>query len=160
MSDPSSSADPGSSGSPEEESVSGTNSKILSVTKNFFGRACFWAIVYSIGYYKFSVFWIFIPLSVNYFLFKLGDDGDGDDADEDLEHKPINSVTDLPRWVYFPDTDRAEWLNKLVGQLWPALQEHVTIRYTIEWLRDKVPSFCSGGHEVESRPERHIQVFT
>lgn len=110
----------------EKESQAG--SKILSITKSFVGTACFWAIVYSIGYYKFSVAWIVVPLSVN-LLFKIATRSSEAEEEEELEHKPINSVADLPRWVYFPDSDRAEWLNKLIGQLWPALQDHVNVRY-------------------------------
>ncbi len=43
-------------------------------------------------------------------------------------------MTDLPRWVYFPDTERVEWINKLVRQLWPSTQEVVdrTLREATE----------------------------
>ena len=117
------------SAQPSEEEESQTNSKILSITKNFVGRACFWAIVYSIGYYQFNVAWIILPLSVN-LIYKITTREKAFELEEDdKDHKPINSVTDLPRWVYFPDTDRAGWLNKIILQLWPALQEHVDIRY-------------------------------
>ncbi|CAB4056391.1 unnamed protein product [Lepeophtheirus salmonis] len=28
-------------------------------------------------------------------------------------------LEDLPSWVFFPDRDRAEWLNSIIKQLWP-----------------------------------------
>ncbi|XP_013789518.1 extended synaptotagmin-3-like, partial [Limulus polyphemus] len=28
-------------------------------------------------------------------------------------------LEDLPTWVFFPDTERVEWINKIVHQLWP-----------------------------------------
>ncbi|XP_022257901.1 extended synaptotagmin-2-like, partial [Limulus polyphemus] len=32
---------------------------------------------------------------------------------------------DLPTWVYFPDTERAEWLNKIIRQMWPYVGHYV-----------------------------------
>ena len=32
---------------------------------------------------------------------------------------------DLPSWVYFPDKERAEWLNNIMKQLWPYVNEYV-----------------------------------
>jgi len=29
-------------------------------------------------------------------------------------------VSDLPSWVFFPDSERTEWANKIIVQLWPA----------------------------------------
>lgn len=35
-------------------------------------------------------------------------------------------VTDLPRWVYFPDTERVEWVNRLLRQVWPSARAAVS----------------------------------
>ncbi|XP_064343208.1 extended synaptotagmin-2 isoform X2 [Camelus dromedarius] len=41
---------------------------------------------------------------------------------------------DLPAWVHFPDTERAEWLNKTVKQMWPFICQFMEklFRETIE----------------------------
>lgn len=28
-------------------------------------------------------------------------------------------LNDLPAWVFFPDVERCEWLNRILKQLWP-----------------------------------------
>eukprot|EP00081_Caenorhabditis_elegans_P027437 NP_741181.1 Extended SYnapTotagmin homolog [Caenorhabditis elegans] len=33
-------------------------------------------------------------------------------------------LQDLPAWVQFPDTERVEWLNKVIHQLWPYVGEY------------------------------------
>merc|ERR1719354_483913 len=30
--------------------------------------------------------------------------------------------TSLPSWIYFPDVERAEWINRIIKQLWPSIQ--------------------------------------
>ena len=35
--------------------------------------------------------------------------------------KYIQSRIELPAWVQFPETERAEWLNSLVAEVWPRL---------------------------------------
>ena len=32
---------------------------------------------------------------------------------------------DLPSWVFFPDKERAEWVNNIMKQLWPYVNEFV-----------------------------------
>ena len=34
-------------------------------------------------------------------------------------------VDELPSWVYFPDKERAEWLNNIIKQLWPNVNTYV-----------------------------------
>ena len=31
---------------------------------------------------------------------------------------------DLPSWVFFPDKERAEWVNNIMKQLWPYVNEY------------------------------------
>ena len=37
-------------------------------------------------------------------------------------HRRMNS-DDLPSWVFFPDKERAEWVNNIMKQLWPYVNE-------------------------------------
>ncbi|XP_071788056.1 extended synaptotagmin-2-like isoform X1 [Asterias amurensis] len=61
------------------------------------------------------------------------------------ERQTIRSaVNNLPSWVYFPDTERAEWLNKMVKQLWPYIEGYVAsmLRDTVEPAVQKaLPSY-------------------
>ncbi|KAM7121479.1 extended synaptotagmin-2 isoform 1-T1 [Molossus nigricans] len=43
-------------------------------------------------------------------------------------------ASDLPAWVHFPDTERAEWLNKTVKHMWPFICQFIEklFRETIE----------------------------
>ncbi|XP_043475067.1 extended synaptotagmin-1 isoform X2 [Leptopilina heterotoma] len=34
-------------------------------------------------------------------------------------------MDELPSWVYFPDFDRAEWLNKILYKVWPSINHFV-----------------------------------
>ncbi|XP_052803899.1 extended synaptotagmin-2-like isoform X2 [Mya arenaria] len=34
-------------------------------------------------------------------------------------------VEDLPSWVFFPDVERAEWMNKIIDQMWPFIGDYV-----------------------------------
>ncbi|CAI5446597.1 unnamed protein product [Caenorhabditis angaria] len=36
----------------------------------------------------------------------------------------LAQLQDLPAWVQFPDTERVEWINKVVHQLWPYIGEY------------------------------------
>ncbi|XP_029846533.2 extended synaptotagmin-2 [Ixodes scapularis] len=37
----------------------------------------------------------------------------------------LATLEDLPAWVFFPDTERAEWVNKILGQFWPFVGNYV-----------------------------------
>ncbi|KAJ8961097.1 hypothetical protein NQ318_008773 [Aromia moschata] len=36
----------------------------------------------------------------------------------------LDSIDDLPAWVYFPDIERAEWVNKMIKQFWPNINSY------------------------------------
>ncbi|XP_033227436.1 extended synaptotagmin-1 isoform X2 [Belonocnema kinseyi] len=37
----------------------------------------------------------------------------------------VSRLDELPSWVYFPDFDRAEWLNKILYKVWPSVNHFV-----------------------------------
>lgn len=45
-------------------------------------------------------------------------------------------VDEVPSWVFFPDKERAEWLNKVLKQVWPYFCRYMNnmIKETIEPL--------------------------
>jgi Ca2+-dependent lipid-binding protein len=44
---------------------------------------------------------------------------------------------DLPAWVQFPDTERIEWVNKVIQQLWPYIGEYAKT-FMIEFIEPQV----------------------
>ncbi|KFM62535.1 Extended synaptotagmin-3, partial [Stegodyphus mimosarum] len=56
----------------------------------------------------------------------------------------LAQLTDLPSWVFFPETERAEWLNKILRQLWPYVGIYVKemLKETMEpSIRGSLPSY-------------------
>ncbi|XP_027052448.1 extended synaptotagmin-2-A-like isoform X2 [Pocillopora damicornis] len=55
-------------------------------------------------------------------------------------------MEDLPSWVFFPDVERAEWLNKMLVQLWPYINDMVVkiLKEQVEpEIQKNVPGFLS-----------------
>lgn len=42
-------------------------------------------------------------------------------------------LNDLPAWVFFPDVERCEWLNRIIKQVWPNANQ-----FTRNLLKEKV----------------------
>jgi len=38
----------------------------------------------------------------------------------------LGKVSELPAWVFFPDFERAEWVNRMLSMLWPSLCHYTT----------------------------------
>ncbi|XP_047404992.1 extended synaptotagmin-1 isoform X1 [Sciurus carolinensis] len=71
------------------------------------------------------------------------------DDEERLTAKTLYmSHRELPAWVSFPDVEKAEWLNKIMGQVWPFLGQ-----YMEKLLAETVAPAVRG-----SNP--HLQTFT
>nr|XP_058936431.1 extended synaptotagmin-1 isoform X2 [Kogia breviceps] len=71
------------------------------------------------------------------------------DDEERLTAKTLYmSHRELPAWVSFPDVEKAEWLNKIVAQVWPFLGQ-----YMEKLLAETVAPAVRG-----SNP--HLQTFT
>lgn len=34
-------------------------------------------------------------------------------------------LDEVPSWVFFPDQERAEWVNKILKQMWPNLRVYI-----------------------------------
>ncbi|KER31423.1 hypothetical protein T265_02335 [Opisthorchis viverrini] len=96
--------------------------------------------LWGIGYMGFSGAWVALG-SVGYFFIKLARSRRAKltsslKAIGENEKQFIIqnfSVRDLPSWVYFPDVERAEWLNKVIKRLWPYICDYATdlIRQTV-----------------------------
>ncbi|VDM85348.1 unnamed protein product [Strongylus vulgaris] len=55
----------------------------------------------------------------------------------------LAQLQDLPAWVQFPDTERVEWMNKVIHQLWPYVGEYAKVFLTdfiIPQVKAQMPS--------------------
>ena len=58
----------------------------------------------------------------------------------------VEKIKDLPSWVYFSDTEKAEWLNEITSHMWPYVSEMVEkiMKETVEPAMQKnMPSALS-----------------
>jgi len=49
------------------------------------------------------------------------------------EQVVLAKLQDLPSWVHFPDVERAEWLNKMLKQMWPYVGDYVKNLLKTQW---------------------------
>ncbi|CAH8853665.1 unnamed protein product [Trichobilharzia szidati] len=91
----------------------------LSLSWDYFKFLLTCASIYGVGYFRLSVSWVLLG-SLGYFVIrhtknknsKLISSLKAIGEDEKAFIIQNFSVRDLPSWVYFPDVERAEWLNK------------------------------------------------
>ncbi|XP_023313110.1 extended synaptotagmin-2-like isoform X2 [Anoplophora glabripennis] len=88
-------------------------------------------IIYFIGYMNWSISWIIIPIIISIF--------NDERKRKSLKRRNLireaalrsekdvilENIGDLPAWVYFPDIERAEWMNRIIKQLWPNVNHYV-----------------------------------
>ncbi|OPJ85325.1 condensin-2 complex subunit G2 [Patagioenas fasciata monilis] len=97
--------------------------------------------VYVLGYLGLSFSWVLIALCGLFWIrrhrggktSRLGRALAFLEDEEEAVRLSVSSA-DLPAWVHFPDTERAEWLNKTVKQMWPFVCQFIEklFRETIE----------------------------
>ena len=105
-----------------------TEGVIVDAGKSCLRHASVWSFVYILGYYNVGLFWILAPL----FISAVFEDDilewlkSGKKEKEDkVETKILARVNDVPTWVFFPDFERAEWINKILQNVWPNVEEYV-----------------------------------
>jgi len=80
-------------------------------------------IIWGWGYFNFSIAWLIAPIAISVWKTERKKDNElravvAQAAVLAKEKELILSrIDELPSWVYFPDFDRAEWLNKVHGLL-------------------------------------------
>ncbi|XP_037372446.1 extended synaptotagmin-2 isoform X2 [Talpa occidentalis] len=75
---------------------------------------------------------------------------------------------DLPAWVHFPDTERAEWLNKTVKHMWPFICQFIeklfreTIEPAVRGANTHLSTFSFSKVDVGQQPLRinGVKVYT
>ncbi|CAF1631558.1 unnamed protein product [Rotaria magnacalcarata] len=107
-----------------------TEADLISLLKRYLEIVGLVVIVWILGYFHLSVSWILLVVLVYLFrqrqraLFK-------------ERHKMLNEINnneeqyikarldELPSWVFFPDVERAEWLNRIIKLAWPYANKYL-----------------------------------
>ncbi|XP_053115146.1 extended synaptotagmin-2 isoform X2 [Hemicordylus capensis] len=88
--------------------------------------------------------------------------------DEERAVKLAVSTGDLPAWVHFPDTERAEWLNKTVKHMWPFICQFIeklfreTIEPAVRGANSRLSTFSFTKIDLGNQPLRinGVKVYT
>jgi len=98
----------------------------------FVKKASQWGIIYLWGYYGLSPGWLVAPLILSVLRYQWKKEKEfqisSAQATARASEKEIilARVQDLPAWVFFPDFERVEWLNRVLDQLWPSIGHFIT----------------------------------
>ncbi|XP_017091848.2 extended synaptotagmin-2 isoform X2 [Drosophila bipectinata] len=96
--------------------------------------------IYLVGYMGWSVAWLIAPVILSVAREQLAKTSekkrDIAKASALASEKDVilARIDELPAWVYFPDVERCEWLNKILKQVWPNANHfaRVLVKETIE----------------------------
>jgi Ca2+-dependent lipid-binding protein len=115
---------------------------IVSFAKKVGLRTLAWVGVYLLGYFDFSIAWMVTPLLLSVLRDqwkkekrkKLTAAREAALTNEQAMIEARMDADELPSWVFFPDKERAEWINSILKQLWPYVNEYVrdTLFNTVE----------------------------
>ncbi|XP_028394171.1 extended synaptotagmin-3-like isoform X2 [Dendronephthya gigantea] len=123
---------------------------VISFLKYFGGGFLVW----SVGHWDFNYAWLLSSIAF-YTLWKCykKDKKLGIKLEpEIIDANDASRMKDLPNWVFFPDVERAEWLNKFVAQLWPYVNEMVIkiLKETVEpKIQESVPGMLKSIYFTE-----------
>ncbi|CAF1168043.1 unnamed protein product [Rotaria sordida] len=107
-----------------------TEGDLISMIKRYLEIVGLVLIVWIFGYFQFSVSWILLIVFI--YLFRKRQR-----AQFKERHKMLNEMNnneeqyirarldELPSWVFFPDVERAEWLNRIIKQVWPYANKYL-----------------------------------
>ncbi|XP_053969538.1 extended synaptotagmin-2 isoform X1 [Anastrepha ludens] len=108
-----------------ERAVASSSDGIFSVLYTVFKKVAIVGSIYLVGYMGWSVAWLIAPVILSVAR---------DEFRKTTEHKRniakasamasekdviLARIDELPAWVYFPDVERCEWVNKILKQVWP-----------------------------------------
>ena len=113
------------------------SSMLLTIAKKLGLRSLAWLGVYLLGYWDFSLAWMVTPLLLSVLRdtwkkekrARLTAAREAALSNEQAMLEARMNAEELPAWVFFPDKDRAEWLNRILKQLWPYINQYV--RHTL-----------------------------
>ncbi|XP_012938317.1 extended synaptotagmin-2 [Aplysia californica] len=117
---------------------------LLNSVQRYFKLAGVVLGIWLVGYTRFSVSWLLLLLVVyvwkeRHTKAKKHRTAIAQEIARDEKSVILARVEDLPSWVNFPDVERAEWINKILDQMWPYIGEYVE-----KILRDSVEGSVRG----------------
>ncbi|CAF2252498.1 unnamed protein product [Rotaria magnacalcarata] len=107
-----------------------TEGDLIVLTKKYLEIVGLVFFVWLLGYFHFSVSWILLAVFI--YLFR-----QRQRAQSKQRHKMLNEINkneeqyikarldELPSWVFFPDVERSEWLNRIIKQVWPYANQYL-----------------------------------
>ncbi|CAB3248355.1 unnamed protein product [Arctia plantaginis] len=105
------------------------NSNVLSMMYKFFKKVSVVGAVYLVGYLQWSVAWLIGPVILSVLRDQWRKESEyrrnlakatAQSSEKDVV---LARLDDLPAWVFFPDVERAEWLNRILLQVWPNVNQ-------------------------------------
>ncbi|XP_032679722.1 extended synaptotagmin-3 isoform X1 [Odontomachus brunneus] len=104
---------------------------VSSLTMSFVTKLMAAGIIWGWGYFNFSIAWLIAPIAFSVWKAERKRDNElrtiTAQASVLAKEKQliVSRIDELPSWVYFPDFDRAEWLNRILYKVWPSMNEYV-----------------------------------
>lgn len=94
------------------------------------GKIIVFTVVYILGRLKYSCGWLlplFFASIQDHFYYKRAIKKAATHSALQLDEKDtlLSRLDEIPAWVLFPDYERSEWINKIVGHLWPRINNIV-----------------------------------
>ncbi|XP_076750730.1 extended synaptotagmin-like protein 2 isoform X2 [Xylocopa sonorina] len=102
---------------------------IGSLTISFLTKLATAGAIWGWGYLNLSIGWLIAPIALAAWRMERRKDNElktiTAQASVMAKEKEViaNRLDELPSWVYFPDFDRAEWLNKVLYKVWPSINQ-------------------------------------
>ncbi|CAG9863137.1 unnamed protein product [Phyllotreta striolata] len=140
------------------EKKSSGETSILSIICSAVKKASVVGVVYLAGYMQWSVGWFVGPIV----LFVIRDQWKKSSdrkraiakatALSSEQEVVLARLDDLPAWVFFPDIERAEWINRIIKQVWPNVNQYVRelVRDAIQpILRESLEKYKLTGFKFE-----------
>ncbi|XP_049846632.1 extended synaptotagmin-2-B isoform X1 [Schistocerca gregaria] len=136
--------------------IGGVN--IMHVMYSFVKKLGTVALVYALGYMEFSIAWLIGPIVLSVIR-------DEWKKEKELQRNIAKAsalcqekevilarVDELPSWVFFPDVERVEWVNKILRQVWPNVNHYAKdiLKNTIEpSIRESLVAYHLNGFHFE-----------
>ncbi|XP_069345634.1 extended synaptotagmin-1 isoform X1 [Eulemur rufifrons] len=162
--------DPGSGGQPAGPGAAG---EALAVLTSFGRRLLVLVPVYLAGAVGLSLGFVLVGLALYLGWRRVREEKERSlrvarqllDDEERLTAKTLYmSHRELPAWVSFPDVEKAEWLNKIVAQVWPFLGQYMekllaeTVAPAVRGSNTHLQTFAFTRVELGEKPLRIIGV--
>ncbi|XP_011062430.1 PREDICTED: LOW QUALITY PROTEIN: extended synaptotagmin-2 [Acromyrmex echinatior] len=104
---------------------------VSSLTISFLTKLAAAGIIWGWGYFNYSIAWLIAPIAFSVWKAERKRDNElrtiTAQASVLAKEKEliVSRMNELPSWVYFPDFDRAEWLNRILYKVWPSMNQFV-----------------------------------